>query len=102
FFVSTSESLVREFLETGRGGASLADNEQFRYARELMPGENGYTMFAFFSTDFLQGLVGPQYQIELRRRLYSTADIALVQLAQTAAAGEGKRLTQIDSLVDAG
>ncbi|WP_164104270.1 hypothetical protein [Candidatus Laterigemmans baculatus] len=102
FFVSTSETLVRQFLETGRGGASLADNEQFRYARELMPSETDYTMFAFFSTGFLQGLVSPQYQIELRRRLYATADIALVQLAQTAAAGEGQRLTEIDALIAAG
>lgn len=102
FFVSTSETLVRQFLETGRGGASLADNAQFRYARELMPSEHDYTMFAFFSTGFLQGLVSPQYQIELRRRLYATADIALVHLAQTASAGEGDRLTQIDALVAAG
>lgn len=103
FFVSTSETLLRQFLETGGDDRlSLASTEEFRYARELMPLDQEYTVFAFFSSGFLQGLVGPQYQIELRRRLNATADIALVRLAQRAAAGEGEPLREIDALTAAG
>lgn len=114
FFVSTSRTLVRQFLRTGlkapaEGEAqtgqrmrSLADTDEFRYARELMPLDQEYAVFAFFSSGFLQELVGPQYQIELRRRLNATADIAMVRLAQRAAAGEGQPLREIDALTAAG
>lgn len=100
--VSNSKVLVEEFLETGNGGVSLADSDAFRYARTLMRAENDYKIFAYFSDEFFQNLVGPKYQIELRRRLYATADIELIQLARLAAQSEGRELTELDELIAEG
>ncbi len=102
FLVTNSQSLAGQFIETSKGGPSLAQLPGFQYARELMPESNQYSIFAYFSEAFLQGLVSPQYQIELRRRLHATADIAIVQLAQIASQAEGHPLTQVDDLIAAG
>lgn len=100
--VSNSKTLVEKFLATGNGGVSLADSDAFRYARMLMRVENDYKIFAYFSDEFFQNLVGPAYQIELRRRLYATADIELIQLARLAAQSEGRELTELDELIEGG
>ena len=101
--VSNSETMVREFLETGHGGPSLADSEAFVYARSQMLEQNDYKIFAYFSEEFFQRLAGPEYQIELRRRLYATADIELILLARHAARSEGREdLTELDDLIAAG
>lgn len=100
--VSNSETLIREFLETGTGAVTLADSDAFRYARSLMQEENDYKIFAYFSDEFFQNLVGPAYQIELRRRLNATADIELIQLARLAATSEGKRYTELEELIAEG
>ncbi|XZE52135.1 hypothetical protein SH139x_003817 [Planctomycetaceae bacterium SH139] len=102
FLISSSETLVRAFIACGRGGENLADSRGFQYARRLLPASNDYTIFAYFSADFFQNLAGPQYQIELRRRLYATADISLTRLATLAARGEGRNLNQLDQLTAAG
>ena len=100
--ITNSETLVRRFFEVGRDGRSLAATESFRLARELMPLQRGDTIFAYFSPQMLQGLVDPQYLIELRRRLQAKADIALVHLARLAAKAEGKSERGIDELVGVG
>ena len=100
--VSSSEALVREFLAVGRGDESLADSRGFQMARRLMPANNDYAIFAYFSDRFFQNLVSPRYQIELRRRLYASADIALARLATLAAQHEGKTIDQVDQLTSQG
>lgn len=100
--VTSSEQLVREFIETSNGGASLADSPGFRLARSSLPQSNNYSIFAYFSDRFFQRLVSPQYQIELRRRSYAMADIALVQMAQLAAKSEGLEITEVDELIARG
>jgi len=101
-FVSNSETLVKRFFEVGRGGQSLAQTPEFRLARQLLPLARNDSVFAYFSPEMLRGLVGPDYLIELRRRLQSSAEMALVRIARLAAAAESQPLWEIDDLVDAG
>jgi hypothetical protein len=102
FLITNSEAIAQRFLSVRDGQGTLATHPGFRYARELMPQANDYLIYAYFSEYFLQGLVSPQYQIELRRRMEASADIALVQLAQVVAQGEGRTLRQTDELIQEG
>ncbi len=45
--------------------------------------------FAYFSPEFFHQLVGPKYQIELRRRLESIAHLEIAEVASAAAQAEG-------------
>jgi hypothetical protein len=67
--VTTSVAIVRQFLATGRGEGRLADSNEFRLARQALPLDRDDTVLAYLSPQFFQGLMSPQYQIELRRRL---------------------------------
>lgn len=109
--VANNESMIREFIEVGRTGESLAETAAFRLARQLMPLERNDVIFAYFSPQMLRGLVSPTYLIELRRRMQAKADIALVHLARLAAAqelngtgGSGESTTSygIDQLMELG
>lgn len=101
-FVTNSRTLVRRFIEVGRSGQSLASTPEFQLARQLVPLEREDTVFAYFSPQMLRGLVGPDYLIELRRRLQADTDIALLRLARLASAAEAQPLWEIDDLIDAG
>lgn len=101
-FVSNSETLIKRFFQVGRDGDSLAKTPEFRLARRLMPADRGDSVFAFVSPQMLRGLVAPEYMIEMRRRLQSGADMALLRLARLASAAESQPLSEIDDLVDAG
>ena len=104
--VTNSLAIAERFLEVGQTGESLGKTEAFRIARILHPLSIDDTIFAYFSPDMLQGLLTPQYLIELRRRMQSEADIALVHLARLAAADQTppglQPIREIDPLVDAG
>jgi len=101
-FVSNSRRLVERFFEVGASGESLAATPEFRLARRNLPLDRDDTVFAYFSPQMLAGLVSPEYLIEIRRRMESQADIALLRLARLAAAAESQDLWEIDDLVDAG
>ncbi len=102
FFFSNSEHLVQRFIEVAKSGNSLAKNKAFRFSRQLMPLDRNDTIFAYFSPEMLQGLVSPQYLIEMRRRLHAKSDISLVHLARIAAAAHGLEIRGIDELEEAG
>jgi len=91
FLITNSRTLAERFLEVGDDGRSLAATPAFRLSRTLVPTSREDTIFAYFSPQMLQGLVSPQYLIELRRRLAADSDIALVHLARLAATAEGVR-----------
>ncbi len=97
--VSTSQAIVERFLAVRDGGGVLGANSEFRHARSIMPTSRQDTVFVFFSSAFQQGLLSPQYQVELRRRLRAATDLELVQLAQWAARTEGKPAQSIADLV---
>ena len=54
------------------------------------------------SDAFFRNLTGPQYRIEIARRLQAAADIDLVRLARLAAAAEGRPGRSIEELIAAG
>ena len=103
--VSNSRELTRRFIEVADTGKSLATTQEFRLARKLMPLTRNDSIFAYISPAMLRGLVSPEYLIELRRRLFAVADIALVQLARLASANESNQpgaSVAIDSLSESG
>lgn len=99
--VSTSEAIVRRFFEAGEGLAPLADSHHFQLARQGMSVDRDDTIFAYFSPEFFQALISPQYQIGLRRRLQADTAIVLVQLAELAATAEGLADISLDGLISA-
>jgi hypothetical protein len=100
--VTTSQHLVRRFLEVERGQASLADQPIFRQMRRLMPLDHDYAVFAFFSPEFFQSLLSPQYQIELRRRLRAVARLQLADMASLCARGEKSNAHSLEGLIAEG
>jgi len=90
FLITNSRTLAQRFFEVGGDAPALADTRDFRLARRLMPLERNDTVFAYLSSAMLRGLVSPTYQIELRRRLFSSADISLVHLARLASQADGQ------------
>ena len=101
--ITTSRAITEWFLATGRGDhESLGESEAFRLARKHMPLERNDTVFAYFSPDFFQNLLGAHYQIELQRRLRSTVEMELLRIARLAAAGEGRAATTVAELIAAG
>lgn len=101
-FISTSQTLVRRFLEVGQGAPALADSPSFRWARSWMPDANNYAVFAYFSPEFFHRLVSPQYQIELRRRLAAIAHLEIAEVATAVAKSEGLASLDLDSMKAAG
>lgn len=100
--MTTSLVIARRFLESGRGIGSMADSAEFRYARYLMPLERDDTVFVYVSTRFLQQLLTPQYQIELRRRNRIVTDIMLIEMAALAATNEQYQDQSVESLIRGG
>jgi hypothetical protein len=96
--VTTSRAVVERFLAAGEGRGALADSSEFQRARAARPLERNDTLFAFFSSAFFRGLLSPQYQVELRRRLRAAAAIDIVHLARLAAAAEGAAADTLDDL----
>ena len=100
--VTTSSTIVERFFAAGAGDRPLGDSAEFRHARTMMPIQRNDTLFVYLSTSFFNGLLTPQYRIELRRRLLSITDIELVQMAQLAGRAEGRPAENIDDLIRAG
>ncbi len=100
--ITTSKEMVRRFYEvgaeTGGHAGSLAMLDEFVRARKLMPLARKDTLFTYFSTPFMQALLAPAYQIELRRRLQAATDIELVELARLAAQAEQAPAETLDDL----
>jgi hypothetical protein len=100
--VTTCRRIVERFFETGAGRGALGASDEFRFARAHMPTARGDTVFVYFSRAFFQGLVSPQYQVELARRLEASTDLTLIKLAQLAAGGEGFPGVSTDQLIAGG
>ncbi len=100
--VTTSRAMVERFYEAGSGKDSLGQSEEFRFARLQMPLKREDTIFVYMSTRFFQGLLSPQYQVELSRRMKSVTDIEALTLARLAARGERAPADSIEDLVGGG
>ena len=101
-FFTTSLVLAKRFLEASKGTKCLADTDEFKFARFNMPLERDDTIFVFVPTRFIQNLLTPQYQIELRRRNRIATDMVLLELAKLAARNEGYGQMSIDEMINAG
>lgn len=101
--VTSSREVMRRFLEvSGDETSSLGASDEFRHARTLLPLDREDTVFAYLSAAFSQGLLSPQYQIEMRRRLQAVTDIELLQLARLAAQAEQQPANSIADFVRGG
>ena len=100
--ITTSQAIAEQFLKLGKGGKSLAQTTEFRHARQTLPTNRQDTVFVYFSSFFLQGLISPRYQVETARRLRAATDLELVQLSKLAATTEGVPGQTIDELIQQG
>jgi hypothetical protein len=100
--VTTSRGMVERFYGAGAGQDSLGQSEEFRFARSQMPLKREDTIFVYMSSKFFQGLLSPQYQTELSRRLKSVTDIEALMLARLAARGENAPAETIEELTRGG
>ncbi len=100
--ITTSSTIARRFIEASAGKGSLADTAEFKFARFNMPLDRDDTLFAYMSTPFLQQLLTPKYQIELRRRTQAVSDILLLEMATLSASSEGYSDVSIPSLISGG
>ncbi len=100
--VTTSRTMVERFIAVSSGAGSLARSPEFLHARTILPLVRDDTIFVYFSKSFFEGLLTPQYQIELRRRMQATTDLDLLRFAQLAARGEGYEIDKLETLIQAG
>ncbi|MHB1033344.1 MAG: hypothetical protein ACYC35_05475 [Pirellulales bacterium] len=100
--VTTSETMVRRFLEAGQGKESLGASREFRHIRTLMPIARDDTIFLYLSDAFFRQMVGPRYRVEMARRLRAAAELQLVELARLTAKAEGRPAETLEQLVAAG
>jgi hypothetical protein len=101
--ITSSRRLAERFIEVSGGEQpSLADDSGFAYARLLCPLQNDYSLLAYFSAPFFRQLLGPAYQIELRRRLQAVAAVEVVELASLVARHEGEPSGTVEDLVRGG
>jgi len=97
--VTTSRAVASRFLQTASPAESLGASPEFQHARRLMPLDREDTIFAYFSSAFFRGLISPQYQIELARRLRASTEMQALALADLAARSEGQPHGTIDDLI---
>jgi hypothetical protein len=100
--VTTSRTMVERFIAVSDGAGSLVQSAEFLHARTILPLLRDDTIFVYFSKSFFEGLLTPQYQVELRRRMQATTDLDLLRFARLAARGEGYPIDKIETLVDTG
>ncbi len=96
--MTTSKRIAQRFMEAGDGIGSLGQSDEYRFARYNIPLKRDDTVFVYMSTRFLQNLLTPQYQIELRRRNRVITDMMLLELGRLAGANENTP-TDIPSLI---
>ncbi len=99
--LTTSEKIVERFLAVRDGEPSISATPNFRYARLLLPLQNNYELFGYFSPQFFQNLMSPQYNIELRRRYTAKSRIVAAELAMNMAVAERIPFDDLGSLIDA-
>ncbi len=100
--ITTSLSIVQRFIAASRGERALANNAEFRFARQEIPLDRDDTVFVFLPSRFFQGLLGPQYQVELARRNRAITDMQLTELAGLVASNEGIDTTDSSNLITHG
>jgi hypothetical protein len=97
--VARSRRLVERFYETAAGNGALAATAEFQATRTQMPLAREDTIFFYLPTEFFENLAGPQYRVELDRRLRSIGEIRSLAMARLAAKTEGRNARTVDELI---
>ncbi len=100
--LTTSRTLVERFFAVRDGEESLAKSHNFHFARLVLPLKNNYELFAYLSPQFLQHLMSPQRNIELRRRYAAKARIVAAEMARSVAIAENIPHDDLQSLMKSG
>jgi len=100
--VTTSFTIATRFLESAQGIRSLAESDEFKFARYQLPLEREDTIFVYMSSRFLQEMLTPAHQIELRRRNRVVTDMMLLELGRMVARNERAPATDLNSLIQLG
>ncbi len=100
--VTNSKAIAKRFIRVCDGEPPLGASEAFRNARKRYPSSKKETVFTYISPAFFHGLVSPQYQIELRRRLMAITQMELVNMAHLAAIHEDKPHDTVEELHQSG
>ncbi len=86
--VTNCRAIVESFWAIKDGQGALAKNDEFRFAHQQLLNEKEQSddqktiVFAYVPRECLEKLAGPQYQIELWRRMRSVAELQAFELAQ--------------------
>ena len=97
--LTTSRTLARRFLEAARGIDRLADTDEFKFARHNLPLTREDTLFVYLPTGFIQQLLQPKFQIELRRRNQVVTDMVVLELAALTASSESFKFQDVQDLI---
>ena len=89
-FITNSRAMMDRFIRIGEEVGPLAEDASFQQARRQMPLEREDTLFAFLGPKFFQGLLSPQYRIEMQRRIRSRCELDVARLARHAYLREEK------------
>jgi hypothetical protein len=100
--ITTSLVIAKRFLESAEGTRSLAAADEFKFARYQIPLDRDDTIFFYMSSRFMQDLLLPSYQIELRRRNRIVTDMMLLEIAQLAARNEQVSELELPTLIEKG
>ncbi len=100
--VTTSQTIVRRFFEAGGGKGSLGRLGEFRWARSLRPVAEDFAAFVYLSDPFFHRLIGPEYRIEMTRRVAAASEIDVVRVARLAAMAEGRPARSVPQLIAGG
>ncbi len=87
--ITNCRSLVKRFFECGTDKSALNHSREFLETRISYPLESEDTVFVFMPSNFFRRMLSSKYQVENARRQQALVDIELLQLASTAARGEG-------------
>lgn len=100
--VTTSERLVRRFLQAGQGDRALAASPAFLNVRQKLAHDRDDAAFVYASPEFFRNLASPAVWIESQRRARSLREMKLIELARLEAAAEGVAASSVPELIAAG
>jgi len=96
YLVTNSREIVRRFFEAGAGHDSLAQLDEFRFARSQHPLTEPSVAFLHLSDNFFRNVLSPQYRVEMTRRAVADVDLENFELARLAARAEGVKIESLD------
>ncbi len=85
--VTTSRAIAERFVQVAKDGKTLGRTAEYRFTRGMFATDRNDSVFVYLSSEFLQNLVSPRFQVELQRRLHSLAEMDVLGVARAEANG---------------